>query len=152
VARPGTCIDSLQSFRDTRQRRREPPGDYRVAAEDADIAPESLGNPIRELADRLVEEASKAAEFRVRLELSEQAESTLREELADERRRREEAEREREDLRRDLDALRGARQSPESPGPTKEVPTPEYPHGATERPEGQESARPRSLWSRMFGS
>ncbi len=44
----------------------------------------------------------------MRLELSEQAESTLREELADECRQREEAEREREDLRRELVALREA--------------------------------------------
>src|SRR5215213_3370568 len=75
-------IDSLQSFRDTRQRRRNLPGDYHAPAEVADTAAESTGNAIRELADRLVEEASRASEFRVRLELSERAESTLREELA----------------------------------------------------------------------
>jgi hypothetical protein len=53
-----------------------------------------------------VKEAAKASEFRVRLELSERAESTLREELAEERRRREEAEREREDLRQELATVR----------------------------------------------
>jgi chromosome segregation ATPase len=77
-----------------------------VEPRSADIAAESSGNPIRELADRLVEEAARASEFRVRLEIAETAESTLREELAEERRRREEAERDHEDLRRELQALR----------------------------------------------
>ena len=99
-------IDSLQAFRDARQRQGQSPGGFREAQKSADIAAQPLGNPIRELADRLVEEASRASEFRVRLEISEKAASTLREELAEERRRREEAERERNDLRQDLYALR----------------------------------------------
>src|ERR671921_2518646 len=44
----------------------------------------------------------------------EMAESTLREGVAEERRRREDAERERDDLRRELHALREPRESPES--------------------------------------
>jgi hypothetical protein len=93
-------IDSLQAFRDARQRQEQSPGGFRETQKSADIAAQTPGNPIRELADRLVEEASRASEFRVRLEISEKAESTLREELAEERHRREEAERERDDLRR----------------------------------------------------
>jgi hypothetical protein len=116
-------IDSLQALRDSRQHAAQSPGGYRAEAEGADIAVDSPGNAIRELADRLVEEASRASEFRVRLELSERAESTLREELAEERRRREEAERRREDLQRELEALREARESPVSPGPA-ETPAP----------------------------
>jgi hypothetical protein len=61
-----------------------------------------------------VEEASRASEFRVRLEISEKAASTLREELAEERRRREEAERERSDLRQELYALREAAEASET--------------------------------------
>jgi hypothetical protein len=99
-------IDSLQAFRDARQRQGQSPGGFRETQKSADIAAQPPGNPIRELADRLVEEASRASEFRVRLEISEKAASTLREELAEERRRREEAERERNDLRQDLYALR----------------------------------------------
>jgi hypothetical protein len=99
-------IDSLQAFRDARQRQGQSPGDFREEQKNADIAARPPGNPIRELADRLVEEASRASELRVRLEIAEKAESTLREELADERRRREEAERERNDLRLELVALR----------------------------------------------
>jgi len=73
-----------------------------------------------------VEEASRASEFRVRLEISEKAESTLREELAEERHRREEAERERDDLRRELYALTEPRKSPQTveEEPERQSPTP----------------------------
>jgi hypothetical protein len=107
-------IDSLQAFRDARQRQGQSPGGFREAQKSADIAAQSPGNTIRELADRLVEEASRAAEFRVRLEISEKAASTLREELAEERRRREETEREHNDLRRELYALREATEASET--------------------------------------
>jgi hypothetical protein len=74
----------------------------------------------------LVEEASRASELRVRLELSEKAASTLREELAEERRRREEAERERNDLRLELDARREATEASETAElePERVVPQP----------------------------
>ena len=140
-------IDSLQALRDTRQDAAPSTGGYRAEAEGADIAADSPGNAVRELADRLVEEASRASEFRVRLELSERAESTLREELSEERRRREAAEREREDLRRELRALQEARESPEGPVPTETTaPAPEDAHRGTEAPER------RSWWRRMFQS
>jgi hypothetical protein len=115
-------IDSLQAFRDARQTAAPLPRDYRASAESADIAAESPGNAIRELADRLVEEAARASEFRVRLEISEKAQSTLEEELAGERRRREAAERERDDLRRDdQEWLRNAESGgPQGSGPTGE--------------------------------
>ena len=103
------------------------------------------GNAIRELADRLVEEAARASEYRVRLELSEKAQSTLEEQLVEERRRREEAESAREDLRRELQALREARESPET--------TEEAPEGAEPRPAtggAQEGAR-RPWWRRVLG-
>jgi hypothetical protein len=107
-------IDSLQAFRDARQRQGQSPGGFREEQKSADIAAQRPGNPIRELADRLVEEASRASEFRVRLEISETAASTLREELADERRRREDAERERNDLRQELNAVREATEASET--------------------------------------
>jgi hypothetical protein len=101
-------IDSLQALRDARQSAAAVPGDYRAPDVATDTAAGPPGNAIRVLADRLVEEASKASELRVRLELSEKAESTLREELEDERNQREAAEREREELRYELRALREA--------------------------------------------
>jgi len=135
-------IDSLHAFRDVRQRGRELPGDYRAPAEHADIAAESPGNAIRELAERLVEEASRASEFRVRLEISERAESTLREELTGERRRREEAERQSEDLRRELETLREARESPETP--SEPVP------GSRTPPEPEPGSDRQPWWRRVF--
>jgi hypothetical protein len=138
-------IDSLQAFRDARQRQEKSPGAYRGEQQSADIAAQSPGNPIRELADRLVEEASRASEFRVRLEISEKAESTLREELAEERRRREEAERERDNLRRELFALREA---PESPDAAEEQQGRGQPHSATVEP--QEGAQ-MPWWRKLIG-
>ena len=119
-------IESLQAFRDARQRQGQSPGGFREAQKSADIAAQLPGNAIRELADRLVEEASRASEFRVRLEISEKAASTLREELAEERRRREEAERERNDLRQELYALREATLASETveEGPERAEPQP----------------------------
>jgi hypothetical protein len=137
-------IDSLQAFRDARQRQGQSPGSFREEQQSADIATQPPGNPIRELADRLVEEASRASEFRVRLEISEKAESTLREELAEERRRREEAERQREDMRRELEALREARESPET---VEEEPERTEPHSATV--EAQEGAQ-RPWWRKLI--
>jgi hypothetical protein len=139
-------IDSLQAFRDARQRQEQSPGDLREEQLSADIAAQLPGSPIRELADRLVEEASRASEFRVRLEISEKAESTLREDLAEERRRREEAEREREDLRRELYARREPRESPRT--------VEEEPERVETRPDvpgAQEGSR-SPWWRRIFGS
>jgi hypothetical protein len=139
-------IDSLQAFRDARQRQGQSPGGFRKEQRSADIAAQPPGNPIRELADRLVEEASRASEFRVRLEISEKAESTLREELAEERRRREEAERERDALRRELFALTEARESPQT--------VEEEPERAEPRPDAsgaQEGVERRPWWRRVFG-
>ena len=143
-------IDSLHALRDSRQISAQSPGGYRADAEGADIYADSPGNAIRELADRLVEEASRASEFRVRLELSERAESTMREELEGERRRREEAEERAAALEGELRALRAARESPVSPGPT-EAPTPALggAQAATERPEAGGERRP--WWRRVFG-
>jgi chromosome segregation ATPase len=133
-------IDSLQALRDSRQHTAQSPGGYRAEMEDADIAADSPGIAIRELADRLVEEASKASEFRVRLELSERAESTLREELETERRRREAAERRAEDLERRLqerqettETAETVEEEPERAEPRSDAPGPQT---ATQRPPG----------------
>ena len=133
-------IDSLQAFRDARQRQGQSPGDFREVQKSADIAAQPPGNPIRELADRLVEEASRASEFRVRFEISEKAASTLGEELAEERRRREEAERERNDLRQELYALREATEASET---GEGVPERAEPQPATVAPD---SFKRLSVW------
>jgi hypothetical protein len=75
----------------------------------------------------------------------EMAESTLREGMAEEQRRREEAERERDDLRRELFARREPRESPQA---VEEEPERTEPHPATG--EAQESVQ-RPWWRRVFG-
>jgi hypothetical protein len=136
-------MDSLQAFRQARQATTESPQTSRTRTEDADIAAETLGNPIRELADRLAEEAARAAEYRVRLELTEQAQSSLEEELATERIRREQAEKERDELRQLLqsrsEAARGSETASEGADKGSVFPEPHHP---IERP---------SWWRRFFG-
>jgi hypothetical protein len=141
-------IDSVQAFRDLRQRQGQLPGDYRGEPRGADsAAAESSGSAIRELADRLVEEVARASEYRVRLQLSEKSQSTLEEQLSKERRQREEAEREREVLRQQLDALRGAREAPKTVEEASDA-EPQSAAGVFSRGE----ARPRSWWRTRIGS
>ena len=139
-------IDSLQSFRDARQAAGDIPRLRRASTEAPDIAAESLGNPIRELADRLAEEAAKAAEYRVRLELTEQAASTVRAELEEERHRREAAERERDELRRKLETRPEPRESPPASPAAPERAEPQPPPAAPQR-----GSQRRPLWRRVFG-
>jgi hypothetical protein len=77
----------------------------------------------------------------------EMAESTLHQGMAEEQRRREEAERERDDLRRELYALREPRESPET---IEEQQGRGQPHSATG--EAQEGVRRpwRNLWRRIL--
>jgi hypothetical protein len=136
-------IDSLQAFRHARQAAADLPVSNRTDTEDAAIAADMTGNPIRELADRLAEEAARAAEYRVRLELTEQAQSTLESQLAAERQRREEAERERDELRLRLETPPKPRDAPETAA--------EGPNRGDVRPEQQEPIQSRSWWRRFFG-
>ena len=139
-------IDSLQAFRDTRQDAEQRPRGRRAPAEGSEIAAESTGNAVRELADRLAEEAARAAEYRVRLELTEQAASTVRAELEEERRRREVAERERDELRRRLETRPEPRGAPSAPAPAPERvesgPPPVVP---------QRGSVPRAWWRKILG-
>jgi hypothetical protein len=79
------------------------------------------------------------------LEISEKAESTLREELAEERRRREEAERERDELRQELFARREPRESPQT---VEEEPERAEPQSSTE---GRQEGVHRPWWRRVLG-
>ena len=162
-------IDSLQSFRDARQAAGDMPRPNRGSAEGAGIVADSPGDAVRVLAERLEEAAARAAEYRVRLELTEQAESTLRAELEEAHRRREEAERDRDELRRQLGALRAslavpeatavgpptptpspARQSPVSPTPSDTAPQSAAGGGGSQRP-AQRPQRGRGLLRRLLG-
>jgi chromosome segregation ATPase len=101
---------------------------------------------LRHLIARLEARTEEATELRIRLELTEKAQSTLEDDLAEERRLREEAEREREDLRRKLEALR---EPPQGAGTLEEAPERAQPQSAAG--EAQEAAQ-KPWWRRVFGS
>jgi hypothetical protein len=143
-------IDSLHALRDARQAAGGAPRSYHAPTEGADIAAESSGEAIRVLAERLEDAAARAAEYRVRLELTEQAASSVRAELDEERRRREAAERERDDLRRQLESRPAPRETPPASAAVRERveprPEPRPPPVAPQR-----GSRRRALWRRVFG-
>jgi hypothetical protein len=72
---------------------------------------------------------------------------TLRKGMNEERRRREEAERERDELRRELYALREPRDSPQ----TAEEHQGRGQPPSSDAPSVQEGVQRRSWWRRMFG-
>ena len=141
-------IDSLNALHDRRRREASDAAKFAEAsAESEKEANQStnVGEALRHAIERVEERTAEATELRIRLELTEQAESTLREELAEERRRREEAERARDDLRQRLDALREARESPET---VEEEPERAEPRPATG---GDQEPKQRPWWRRVFG-
>jgi hypothetical protein len=140
-------VDSLHALRASRTIEEEIPDVDR----DVEYA-DSIADVLREMSARLESRAEEAAELRVRLQLTERAQSTLEDErrqvlqeLEEERRRREEAERQREDLRRELEALREPRESPEA---AEEQQGRGQPHSDVPGP--QEGAQ-RPWWRRVFG-
>jgi hypothetical protein len=146
-------INSLNALRERRSDEALAAEEFAGASAEAEEAANlaaNTGEGLRHVVDRLEARTVEATELRVRLEITERAESTVRAELAEERRRREEAEREREDLRRELQALQEARESPEGPGPT-ETPTlaPGGSQAATGSPETGGEWRP--WWRRVLG-
>ena len=140
-------VDSLHALRALRTTEGDVP-DSSPGVESVD----SLADVVREMAARLESRAEEAAELRVRLELTEQAQSTLEDErrqvvqeLEQERRRREEAEREREDLRQQLNALKDERESTHT---VEEEPESSEPHAASG---GAQEGVQRPWWRRVFG-
>jgi hypothetical protein len=172
-------VDSLHALRAARTF--EEPSPRADRTEDADNVAASIADVLREMSARLERRAEEAAELRVRLELTERAQSTLEderrralEELTDERRRREEIEAQLGALRRELDEWRRLEESAETTAheihdrredERSRVDTPSEPSEfpelrsdrsiPTDRDHDQEtpSERPkeRSWWRRMFG-
>jgi Helix-turn-helix domain len=140
-------VDSLHTLRASRTI------DAGVPDTDRDFGPaDSIADVVREMAARLESRAEEAAELRVRLELTERAQSTLEDErrqalreLEEERRRREKAELEREELHRQLAALRESRGSPEE--------AEEEPERAESRSNagGAQRTVQQPWWRRVFG-
>ena len=116
----------------------EAPSSEAASSSEARESPESSG-PTDELGE--VQEELAAEQAR-----REMAESTLHKGMAEEQRRREGAERERDDLRRELYALRAPRESPET---AEEQQGRGEPH--SDAPGAPEAVQRRSLWRRIFG-
>jgi hypothetical protein len=142
-------IDSLNALHD---RRRHEASEAAKFAEASAGATETAnqhtdtGEALRHAIERVEARTAEATELRIRLELTEQAQSTLQEELAEERRRREEAEREREDLRQELAAVRESRESPQVVEEEQERAGPRPDASAA-----QEGVERRPWWRRVFG-
>jgi hypothetical protein len=100
-------IDSLNALVERRRRAPEQPANFAETSPGAEEAATDFANTgegLRHLVERLEARTAEATEFRIRLELTERAQSSLEEELAEANRRREEAEHELEELRRRVDA------------------------------------------------
>ena len=137
-------VDSLHALRASRPESesvREVSGETEGADRLADV--------IRELAARVEERTAEATEMRIRLELTEQAQSTVEEEA---RRLREEN----DQLRRELEALREPRESPETASESPAASREEWPLGhagetyGTSAQEAEDSLQRRSSWWRRF--
>ena len=113
-------IDSLHALRDQRKAeghdRRESAGMSAVV----DRAEDTLADVLRDLAGRLEARIAEATELRTRLEITEQAESTLRDErerlLADIERERSERENDRQRVEEELQRLRAELEAERSKG------------------------------------
>jgi hypothetical protein len=107
-------IDSLNALRDRRRREAGAAANFAGASAEAKQPANvyaNTGEALRHAIERVEVRTAEATELRVRLEITEKAESTLRAELEEERRRREGAERERDELAAELAALKQARES-----------------------------------------
>jgi Helix-turn-helix domain len=128
-------VDSLYALRASRPESASVPIVSGEEGEGADTAT-AFADVIREMAARVEERTAEAVEMRIRLELTEQAQSTFQEEA---RQLREEN----EQLRQELEAFRAATGGPETaaedPDKGDVTPGPQHP---VERP---------SWWRRFFG-
>jgi hypothetical protein len=141
-------IDSLNALHDRRRHEASEAAKFAEAsAEAAETAHQytDTGEALRHAIERVEARTAEATELRIRLELTEQAQSTLQEELIEERRRREEAERERDELRQKLYA---PREAPEASETVKEEPERTEPRPSVG--EAQEGDR-RPWWRRLIG-
>jgi hypothetical protein len=143
-------IDSLNALHDRRRREASEAAKFAEASAEAmETANQytNAGEALRHAIERVEARTAEATELRIRLELTEQAQSTLQEELFEERRLREGGERERDELRRRLES---PRESPESPKTVDEQQG--RGQARSDAPAGaQEDTQPRSWWRRMLG-
>ncbi len=148
-------IDSLNALRNRRAGEAHSSGEFAVSSQQSSEAAnltETSGESLRHAIDRLEARTVEATELRMRLELTEKAQSTLEEQLAEERRLREEAERERDELRKRLESVPETPQATETPPDTSEGPSPRSDTvGAQEDAQESEETARRPWWVRIFG-
>ncbi len=137
-------VDSLHALRATRAT-----GEGVHDSDREMEAADNIADVVREMAARLETRVEEATELRVRLELTERAESTLREVLEDERRRREQAERRAEELERRLEVAEAAETGEDAAHGDGLVQ--EGQEDTTTTPGGDTRPVERSWWRRMFG-
>src|SRR5829696_1507624 len=133
-------IDSLNTLVDRRRREADEAASFAVASpqsEEPATPFANTGEGLRHLIERLEARTAEATELRIRLELTEKAQTTLEDELEEANMRREEAEQELAELRRRVD---DASEASEVPQVAAE---------ATQEVAGQ--PRRRSWWREFFG-
>ena len=137
-------VDSLQKLRDRRQREEKDRRDYRsVAAQE-----QEAGQLAREFAAKMQEQAMEIGALRTRLELTERAESSLREDLERERRQRQDdVERERAER---LEAQQRVEQLAREHVQLEEEHS-RVEHEAQQLREELEAERSKGFWARLFG-
>jgi helix-turn-helix protein len=173
------AIDSLNALRDRRSREVSEAAKVTEASAEEERTANlyaNTGAALRHAIERVEARTAEATELRVRLEITEKAQSTLRAELEKERRKREAVERERDELRRRLAARTEPRESPVSSTPVSPTGAGAGPQEAREATQSaaetlrgpeprpttggaqeslqrppQPSSRRGRLWRRMFG-
>jgi len=156
-------IDSLNALRDRRNREGDQAAKFAEAAAEEERSANlyaNAGEALRHAIERVEARTVEATELRIRLEITEKAESTLRAELEEERQKREVAERERDELRRRLETPTEATEQPGRVEPqpavqstqAQESPEMAMPEaGGGPLPRDQQRASERPWWRRMFG-
>ena len=148
-------IDSLQNLRD----RRGPEGRVRQAdrretaqGHSSTDTSSDIADIVRDLTADLIRASSEATEYRVRLELTERAQSTLEEQLIAERVSREQAERERDELRKRLESLQEMRDALKTGAePAESTDAPPEQGDAETATLAPTTPERRSWWRRWFG-
>src|SRR5215218_7345542 len=145
-------VDSLYALRDQRKQAGKLPGNRRRASsrseEPAELVRETAVNMLRETLTSLETHIAQNAELRARLELTERAESTVREELERERQQH------REDVQRERSERLEAQERAERLEQERARLEAEHRRAEEEAQslrEGLEAERGKGFWRRLFG-
>jgi chromosome condensin MukBEF ATPase and DNA-binding subunit MukB len=142
-------IDSLNTMLERRRGEASETAKFAGASAGSEEAANLVANDregLRHVIDCLEARTAEATELRIRLELTERAESTLRADLEEARRRREQAERERDELAAELAALQEARDAHQTDAEEPEHTDAPNTSGVPQ----QEAAERRSWWRRLL--